>query len=398
MTILCGKPVAVVFGAGNIGRGFLADLLNQSDFSIVFIDVDVTKVDLINYRGSYVIATVSEVGCNERIVEDISAIALSDTACVIDAIIEADVVMTAVGKSALPVVAKCLADGLNLRQRRRPNAVVGVVVIACENVLGNSEYLRQLVCAEFADSAIMKALDCVVFPNCVVDRIVPNLPPPIANDPLSVLVEDYFQLVIDGSNLFVPPPVIHGMQIVHNLEAVLDQKLCTLNMAHAILAYYGYMAGYHFIHEAIKDKYIFALLYGAFGEVEKVLIKRHESISLDGQRTYSKKILSRFKNSFLPDEVGRVAREPVRKLGFRDRLVFPALLACEQGLVPVHLATGIAAAYSYRNSFDGQAVLLAHVIDQKGINSAVEEMSGISSDSLLGQLVVSDFMFNNLRG
>lgn len=44
---------AVHFGAGNIGRGFIGELLYESGFSTTFVDVVKATVDYINETNSY---------------------------------------------------------------------------------------------------------------------------------------------------------------------------------------------------------------------------------------------------------------------------------------------------------------------------------------------------------
>ena len=52
---------AVVYGGGNIGRGFLGQLLYESGFETVFIDVNQEMIDKINTDKSYPIKII----CNE---------------------------------------------------------------------------------------------------------------------------------------------------------------------------------------------------------------------------------------------------------------------------------------------------------------------------------------------
>ena len=52
---------AVVFGGGNIGRGFLGQLLFESGFETVFVDINQMLLDELNARNRYPIKIV----CNE---------------------------------------------------------------------------------------------------------------------------------------------------------------------------------------------------------------------------------------------------------------------------------------------------------------------------------------------
>lgn len=51
---------AVHFGAGNIGRGFVGDLLHDSGYEIVFLDVDTKMVNEINKSHSYKLRFAAE--------------------------------------------------------------------------------------------------------------------------------------------------------------------------------------------------------------------------------------------------------------------------------------------------------------------------------------------------
>ncbi len=73
------------------------------------------------------------------------------------------------------------------------------------------------------------------------------------------------------------------------------------------------------------------------------------------------KIIGRFENPFISDDVTRVARSPLRKLGENDRLVGPAKKIKE----PNALAEGIAAALRFDFTGDPEAVELQALIEEK---------------------------------
>ena len=44
---------AVMYGAGNIGRGFIGQIFSQSGYDLCFIDVAAELVDALNRDGRY---------------------------------------------------------------------------------------------------------------------------------------------------------------------------------------------------------------------------------------------------------------------------------------------------------------------------------------------------------
>ncbi|HEY4514738.1 MAG TPA: saccharopine dehydrogenase NADP-binding domain-containing protein [Candidatus Paceibacterota bacterium] len=126
----------LIFGAGNIGRGFLGLLLNHAGFEVSFIDTDESKIDAINTEGEYPVMIVSAGGVSEQVVRGVRAIQATNMESVEQAIVGADLVLTAVGKTALKYVAPTLARGLLLRLRERPRDLIHVAVVACFHPVG----------------------------------------------------------------------------------------------------------------------------------------------------------------------------------------------------------------------------------------------------------------------
>lgn len=386
---------ALVFGAGNIGRGFLGQLLNESGYAVTFVDANPALVAAINAQRIYTVSVVGRTSA-QAIVRDVDAVLANDSELVIRAIVEADVILTAVGKEQLAKVAPTLAKGLVARLRKRPHGSLHVVVVACENMQENTDHLRSLVLERIPADVRDQISEGISFPNCVIDRIVPNVERVPGDDPLGVTVEEYFQLAIDQRMLNGEPPPIQGLVISPNLTAVLEQKLFTLNMAHAVVAFWGYLRGCEYIHEAVMEVDIRELMSGALGEVSTVLVGRHDTITEEGQRSYAERIVQRFENQYLRDRVTRVARDPRRKLGVADRLVFPALCAEQVGVTPAFLSSGIAGAFHYDFAGDEQARSMIEQIRTAGISRVLQEVAGIVPTTSLGRLVAAQYNFRAL--
>ncbi len=382
---------AVHFGAGNIGRGFIGLLLAASGYTVTFVDVDLQRIALLNELGSYPVRIVGREGETIEWVHGVDALHLNDREAVIRAVAEADMVTTAVGKSVLPALAPVIAQGL----LRRSHDQLPVLVIACENALGNSQELAWHVSAS-ADEDAPSALAAGMFPDCVVDRIVPNL---FAFDggaprhPLEVTVEDYAQWVVDATNL-ARCPTIAGLEYREGLAAVLAQKLFTLNMGHAVLAYEGQRAGHRYVHEAAQDERLLELLRGAMFEAGRAIVSEH-GIAVADQAAYAERVIARFQNAALRDDIARVGRQPMRKLGPNDRLVQPALGVVRLGDVPAFLSAGIAAALSF-DADEGEARQLQTMVREHGVRQAFAQVSGLDPTHPIVQIVHATYAYHGL--
>ena len=162
---------AVHFGAGNIGRGFIGQLLHESGYDITFVDVRDDVVDALKTEGRYEVILASE-GEEHIPVDRVTALhSARDAEEVTEQLAEADLVTTAVGPSVLPVIAPAIAKGL-LERARLGGAPVNV--IACENMVGASQALKGFVMEHVPGESAEAIEEIAGFPNAAVDRIVPE--------------------------------------------------------------------------------------------------------------------------------------------------------------------------------------------------------------------------------
>lgn len=382
---------AVHYGGGNIGRGFIGPVMDEAGLHITFIDNNQDLVATFNREGGYPIQEVSLEGSKEQYIEGVEAVSSLDEQATIDSIVKADIITTAVGAAVLPLIAPTLAKGLVERLKRRPSDEMHVMVVACENVEKNTETLRDHVVAALPDDeSRAQVLAMVSFPNCAVDRIVPNTSSDI-DHPLAVITEDYYQLAVDRGAIKSDIPDIPGIQLVDNLDAVLAQKLFTLNGAHAAAAYWGYLKGHETIADAMTDVHIQALVGGLMKEVGSVVVGHYPSISGEQQQAFADKTLRRFMNPYLRDEPRRVGRDPKRKLGARDRLLRPAVLAIEDGQTPANINMAIIGGFRFDSPDDPQAVAVHHEIEQVGLDAAVVAITGLQRTHPLVQQTVAGY-------
>jgi mannitol-1-phosphate 5-dehydrogenase len=162
---------SVHFGAGNIGRGFIGQLLHESGYDITFVDIQDDLVDALKKDGHYEVILADE--REERVpVDRVTALhSINEADEVSERLAEADLITTAVGPSVLPVLAPVIAKGLVERVRR---GGAPVNVIACENMIWASEALRGFVMEHVPDEHAEAVEEIAGFPNAAVDRIVPE--------------------------------------------------------------------------------------------------------------------------------------------------------------------------------------------------------------------------------
>ncbi|WP_170111209.1 mannitol-1-phosphate 5-dehydrogenase [Photobacterium sanctipauli] len=366
---------AVHFGAGNIGRGFIGKLLADANVAVTFADVDEPLVDQLSHDQSYKVKVVGT-ECQIDTVTHVTAVN-SASQDVIDQIIHTDMVTTAVGPNVLDIIAKTIATGLTHRFEAGNNNPLNI--IACENMVRGTTHLKEEVYKHLNSIYHSQADELVGFVDSAVDRIVP--PSEAANDdPLEVTVESFSEWIVDKQQFKGDIPAIEGMETTDNLMAFVERKLFTLNTGHIVTAYLGALKGHETIRDAIEDKEVYDQVKAAMQESGEVLIRRY-GFDRDMHNAYIEKILGRFANPFLRDEIDRVGRQPIRKLGANDRLTKPLLGTIEYGTENGTLLKGIAAAFKYTNDSDPQAIELQTSLKEVGLRSTLAKYTGLDAES-----------------
>ena len=376
---------ALHFGAGNIGRGFIGKLLSESDAELTFADANTQLVDQLNHSQEYQVRVVGDTQHTD-VIRHIAAVQAGSDDVIVQ-IAKADIITTAVGPQVLAKIAATIARGLQLRFEQGNHAPVNI--IACENMVRGTSQLKQAVLAELPAQYHALMEQYVGFVDSAVDRIVP---PAAANeeDPLAVTVESFSEWIVYKNQFKGDIPAVQGMELTDNLLAYVERKLFTLNTGHIVTAYLGKLAGYQTIREAIADETIQNTVRQAMQQSGEVLVTRY---GFDRQlhHAYIEKILTRFANPYLVDEIDRVGRQPLRKLGAEDRLTKPLLGTLEYGLPNDALLKGIAAALHYQNADDPQAVELQGWIEQDGVEAALLRATGLKADEPCVATIVAEY-------
>ncbi len=351
---------AVHFGAGNIGRGFVAQFLHESGYEVVFADVSEELIGALQSRDSYEVIEVGE-GAQTKTVDNYRAInSKTHEADVIAEIAAADIVTTAVGARILQFVAPVIAAGLAARTREEP-----LVVIACENAIGGTDVLAAEVRKH--DPAGASVEHRAIFANCAIDRIVPE-----QSGGLDVTIESFFEWVVDRTPFNGATPDIYGVTWVDDLGPFIERKLFTVNTAHAAAAYHGIDRGWVSIREALATPELQAEIRAVLAETKALLVAKH-GFDPDEQQAYIEKTLKRISNPALPDTCERVGRGPLRKLSRKERFIGPAAELAERGLEVWNLLNAVGAALRFDVEEDAESVELQAMLASGAAPDALAE-------------------------
>ncbi|MBY5021940.1 mannitol-1-phosphate 5-dehydrogenase [Streptococcus suis] len=374
---------AVHFGAGNIGRGFIGEILFENDFEIAFVDVNETIIDALNQRHAYEIE-IAEEGQRHIAVSGVRGINnRQNPEEVVAALATADLVTTAIGPNILPFIAGLVAEGIEAR--RQAGNTQPLDVLACENMIGGSAFLYEEVKKHLSEEGLAYAAEFVGFPNAAVDRIVPAQS---HEDPLFVVVEPFNEWVVETQGMKNPNLKLEGVHYEADLEPFIERKLFSVNSGHATSAYTGAHFGATTILEALQNPEVKSKVEAVLAEIRSLLIAKwgfEEQALVD----YHKVIISRFENPYIVDDVARVARTPIRKLGYDERFIRPIRELRERGLSYDNLLATFSYIFGYKDETDEQSVQLQALLQEKSLPEVVAEVTGVTDPGLVAEIVES---------
>lgn len=363
---------AVMYGAGNIGRGFIGQLLSQSGYEVVFIEVNPQIVDRLNSDRCYPVRFASDKGNYEVVIENVRAVNGLDMESVAKEISEADVMATAVGVNILPRIAAPIAKGLRKRWEHRNFKPLNIII--CENLIDANHYLKNLIKNELTLPETVYLNEIVGFVEASIGRMVPVVTPEMQEgNILRVCVEEYGELPVDKDGFAGKIPEIKNMVPFSPFEYYIHRKLFIHNMGHAITAYLGQNKGYQYIWEAVGDAGIREIVHAAMMESAQALSREHR-VELEKIQEHVEELLIRFGNKQLGDTVERVGRDLQRKLSPNDRLIGALNLCIKNQVTPTHICIGVAAALQFTDTAGGT---VTNMLLEQGPSEVLDKVCGL---------------------
>ncbi|HUR05482.1 MAG TPA: mannitol dehydrogenase family protein [Nonomuraea sp.] len=204
-------------------------------------------------------------------------------------------------------------------RRRRDRGTPPFTVMSCDNIQGNGDVARRTFTAfaRLADPEFAAWMEReVAFPNSMVDRITPATTDEDreavarrfgVRDEWPVICEPFTQWVLEEHFPGGRPPFEEvGVQVVADVEPYELMKLRLLNAGHQALAYFGFLSGHRYVHEAASDPAIAAFLLAYMNVEATPTLRPVPGVDLD---VYKRTLIERFSNPEVRDTVARLCAE-----------------------------------------------------------------------------------------
>ena len=357
------------FGFGAIQSGlFLTEAYNTGRFDrLVVAEVVPARVAAIRRNGGSF--TVNIAAADRRIAQTIEGVDIfnptvpEDAEQLIDALADASEIATALPSidffdRGIPSVAGILRAAL--QQKLSDASKPAAIIYTAENNNHAAERLHEDVFRTLDPEAARAAGQQMQMLNTVVgkmssivsdpDRIAPlGLAPIVPGADEAFLVESFNRILISQVNLPGFERRIAVFEEKPDLLPFEEAKLYGHNAIHALLGYLAHERGLSVMSELAAHPDILAIGRNAFiNESGAALVSKYQGLehlfTQDGFAAYAEDLLERMLNPYLQDPVERVVRDPLRKLGWNDRLIGAIRLAVDQNIHPANLLKGATAA------------------------------------------------------
>lgn len=372
----------VLFGAGKIGRSFIAQLFSRGGYEVVFIDISEPLIDELNRRKGYRIIIK---GDKEEVlnIENVRGVYLSNEEEVVKEISSAGIVATSVGLGGLKGIFPVLAGGLQKRYSlgiKRP-----LDIIIAENMRNADMHFRDqlmnLLPAGYPFDSLVGLVETSI------GKMVPIMhKKDVAEDMLQIFAEPYNTLILNGKGFRNEVPDIEGLAPKNNMKAWVDRKLFIHNLGHSASAYVGHCfnPGFTYMYEVLEVPEILSFIRHTMQQSAAILLREYpEEYTVKDLDDHIDDLLKRFMNKSLGDTVFRVGCDLMRKLGPEDRLAGAINKALVMGLPYENILFSVVCGSRFRATDEEGKILpddlFFAAIRNKGIHSVLTEVCRFDS-------------------
>lgn len=299
-------------------------------------------------------------------------------------------------------------QAMRLRRARGDGALT---IMSCDNIQHNGLVARTafLGFAERKDPDLARWMgEHIAFPSSMVDRVTPGtVDADIAylerahgySDRLPVTCEPFHQWVLEDTFVAGRPPLEDaGVDIVTDVEPYELVKLRLANGTHQALCYFGHLLGHRYVHEAIHDPDIQALLLRYMDEEAIPTLRPVPGVD---PRAYGRMIIERFGNPEIQDPLSRICTDTSERI---PKFLLPVVRTQLERGGPVRQCAAVVASWArYAEGLDEQGrpidvvdprrdALMAVAQKQRSNPTAFIEDTSVFGDLAQSQRFVRDYV------
>lgn len=380
----------LIWGAGKIGRGFIADLANDGGYQITFVDTEMSLIEKLKDKKQYSVYKLqSEKQSNCVIIKDFDAIHTAQTEQIQNVLCDMNLMALVVFPTAFDEVGSALADMITDRAKKNIESQLNILV--CTNIVHPTEKLKGSIFTHLDEETKAYFEQNIGLVECLVIRMaVQPQQELIEKDELVVVTNGYPELIVDKTAFKGELPEIPGLVFTDNITAEEQRKMYTYNMVHALYSYIGITKGYEYVYECTRDEQVNQIAKYALDEIGQGLIKEF-GFSEEDMAKWNLRVLQNMANPILKDKLVRVGGDPIRKLKRNDRLTGAALLCRKNGVMPYFLSMAIAYGYMFSNPEDQASLTINKTIKKYGLKRAVIEFSQLVQEPDMVQTIFNHY-------
>jgi mannitol-1-phosphate 5-dehydrogenase len=169
----------------------------------------------------------------------------------------------------------------------------------------------------------------------------------------AILVEEFNTIIVSKVQLKGFKKGITVFQEKDELLPFEEAKLFGHNAVHAMLGFLAHLKGYHYMSDIRNDPDLYHYGEIAFrNECGALLLKKYNDFNdplftAKGFEFYGSDLLKRMTNPYLRDEVKRICRDPIRKIGYNDRFLGTIREAFKLNIVAKTIAQAVIGGLCY---------------------------------------------------
>ncbi len=376
-----------IWGAGKIGRGFVAELFQRAGYELILVDTDSALINRLRAEAQYRIIKTHPDGSGE--IEKVTRYRsfLASDPVLVEEFSAISLLAVCVPGSAFAAAARGIAAGLQLRAASAPDDPLDILLTG--NLRRPAATFKKYLDDFLSDRTRTYVHNKVGFVDTVVIRMFEPSVDLTRREPLTIVTNGFPFMPVDKLAFKGPPPTdVDGLLLTETINAEQARKHATCETLQALLGHIGQSHGHWYAHEALGDPAIHRIVSGALREASQALILEY-TFTEEEMDEWVAQVLLDAGNPFVRYRTAQLATHPIKDVSRDGPLTGTALMCRGRGVIPKNLATGMAHAFLSADSGAPQAAEIQQCIAQKGVEAAVRQFCGLDEEPELVDLVTT---------